>query len=216
MKITTTLFAFAAGTMISSAYTLTVTNQGAFGDPDLPIVDNAGAPLSSGSISVGFFGDDGDISGNAMDFAALITSFTVYGTESALAAGAAPGLTDMVTPANWSVAVPSDSVADQIGKNVYVIFGNAGTIGGSNQLAIWKSDSVFGTEDDAGNGGTAVSLETGKGSLLLGRDTGATLIAGAVTFSNTIGLVTADAVPEPSTSLLAALAGLALAVRRRR
>ncbi len=217
MKLKLTILGFIASVGMASAYTLTVTNQSTFGNPSLPIVDNTGTPLSSGSIGVGFFANDALVTGNALDFGALLGGFNRYGTDATFVPGAAPGLFDLVNPANWTTSVPSTSTAAQIGNAVYVIFGNAATLAASDQLAVWKSNNVFGKEDDAGNGGTSADIATGAGSLLLGQDGGAQSYAGgAISYAGSIQLVAADAVPEPSTSLLAGLAGLALAFRRRR
>jgi len=217
MKLTLTLLALTSSVGLVSAYTVTVTNQSSFGDPALPLTDNTGALLASGTVSVGYFGSDAAVTNNSMDFAALLSGFTEYGTSTSLAGkGATDGLLDLVTPDNWTVAVPSDSADGQIGKNVYVVFGNGDTLSSSDLLAVWKSGSVFGKEDDAGNGGVAADLATGKGDLLLGTNGAVDITVGAntISYANSIGLK--DAVPEPSTSLLAGLAGLALAIRRRR
>jgi hypothetical protein len=218
MKLTLTLLALTSSVGLVSAYTVTVTNQSTFGDPALPLTDNTNTPLASGTVAVGYFGSDADVIDNSLDFAALLSGFTEYGTSTSIAGkGATTGLLDLVTPANWTVAVPSNSTDGQIGQNVYVVFGNGDTLSSSDLLAVWKSGSVFGKEDDAGNGGVAADLAFGKGDLLLGTINGPTdITAGAntITYANRIGLV--GAIPEPSTSLLAGLAGLALAIRRRR
>lgn len=221
MKLKLTLLALMSSVGLVSAYTVTVTNQSTFGDPALPLTDNTNTPLASGTVAVGYFGSDADVTGNSLDFTALLSGFTEYGAPTSVAGkGATTGLLDLVTPANWTVAVPSDSTDGQIGQNVYVVFGNGDTLASSYLLAVWKSGSVFGKEDDAGNGGVAADLALGKGDLLLGDINGPTdITAGAntITYANRIGLVGANVViPEPSTSLLAGLAGLALAFRRRR
>jgi len=216
MKLKLTLLTFAATVGMASAYNITATNQSTFGDPSLPIVDNTGAPIASGTIAVGFFASDSSVTDNALDFGTLLSGFNQYGSPTGLAdAGAAPGLFDLVSPGNWNVSVPFNSVAPQIGNNIYVVFGNGASLAESSLLAVWKSNSIFGKEDEAGNGGAAADIATGQGSLLLGLNGGAQSFAGgAINYSDSIRLV--EAIPEPSTSLLAGLAGLALVVRRRR
>jgi len=218
MKLKLTLLAFATTMGLASAYTITVTNQSTFGDPSLPVVDNTGAPIATGFVGVGFFASDSAVTDNARDFTALLSGFNQYGSPAGLAgAGAAPGLFDLVSPANWTVAVPFTSTAPQIGKNIYVVFGNGASLAESEQLGIWKSNNVFGKEDEAGNGGTFADIATGQGALLLGLSGGAQSFGGgAINYSDSIRLVAADGIPEPSTGLLAGLAGLALVARRRR
>ena len=70
----------------------------------------------------------------------------------------------------------------------------------------------------AGPGTVAADLATGAGAVLLGNSGPVTVTAGAgsIDYASSIGLVSEVAIPEPSTSLLAALAGLGLVARRRR
>ncbi len=199
------------------AYTVSVTNQISPGNPSLPILDNAGNPLSTGSIGVGFFSSDNDVTTNANDFGVLLGLFQEYGTTTSLIQGNAPGLVNNVTPAAWNVVVPPGTTGGQVGQNVYVIIGNGGTLGSSSELAVWRSNNIFETDDDLGNGGVVADISTGLGDLLLGEsETPAVLTAGgnSVTFAEGIRLV--SSIPEPSTGLLALFAGLGLVGRRRR
>ena len=220
MKLT--ILALASSVSIASAYTLTVSNFGHSGaDPDLPITDNLNMPLASGTVAVGFFASDEAVTGNRLDFSALLSGFTEYGTSSAFEPlSGISGLLNLVTPDNWAVTVAPEDDSPRIGGNIYVIIGNGDDLSSSDLLAVWKSDSLWGTDDAAGNGGAAVGLAAGSGTLLIGDDniagqeTDVIVGANTFTFANRIGLV--EAVPEPSTSLLAGLAGLGLAFRRRR
>ena len=216
MKLKTLAAAFIVTTSFASAYTVSVTNQITFGDPSLVLVDNTGAPLTSGVVAVGYFASDAAVTGNSTDFTSLLTGFNSFGSSVALSGGLAPGLVDLPTPAAWTVSVPAGTAGNQVGQNVYVLIGNAATLAESTGLAVWKSTRLFATEDDLGNGGVLANLSTGQGALLLGESGGSQLVGGAINYADSIRLVTADAVPEPSTSLLAGLAGLALAFRRRR
>jgi len=213
MKIKTTAVVIVSSMGFASGYTVSVTNETQFSAPSLPIVDNTGSPLASGTFAVGFFGSDAAVTGNADDFAVLLGGFTEYGTSVAATSNLAPGLFTVNAPPEWTVSVPSGTTGGQVGSSVYVIFGEGSSLAVSNTLAVWKSDSVFGTEDDSGQGTVAVDLATGLGTLLLGDDTGPTDIG--VVYDSNITLVE-ERVPEPSTSLLAGLAGLGLAFRRRR
>lgn len=220
MKLTLPLLGFIGLTGIASAFTVTVTNQTNVSPPDLPIFDNAGNPLASGSVGVGFFGSSTDVTGNSTDFAALLGTFQQFGTTAAFTQGFVPGLVNNVAPPEFDVPIAFGSTADPVGQNIFVVFGNAATLAASNELAVWQGNVLFGTDDAAGNGGAAVSLETGLGTLLLGNSTGPVELgeANVVSFEDGIQLVTIDnaVVPEPSTGILAALAGLALVARRRR
>ena len=202
-------------TGVASAYTVSVTNQIAFGNPSLPIVDNTGTPITAGVVAVGFFGADDDV--NSEDFAALLTSFNQYGSNVPLVQGAAPGLFDIDTPDAWKVAVPSGTTGGQVGQSVYVLIGNADSLANSTQMAVWKSSNSFATEDELGNGGVLANLSTGLGEVVLGQSGGEqSYNNGQIVYADSIKLVSAGAIPEPSTSLLAGLAGLALVARRRR
>lgn len=219
MKLKLTLLCLVSSIGMASAYTVTVTNQSNFGTPDLPILDNVGNPITGGSVAVGYFGSDDDISTNSTEFTTLLSLFNEYGMTTSVTPGAAAGLVNNVTPADWTVGVPSGTTGDQVGQSVYVVFGNGDSLANSDSLAIWKSTSIFGTEDDAGNGGVAASLDSNLGTLLLGTSAGPTDLTaggGTISYADGIQLVSANAIPEPSTSLLAGLAGLALATRRRR
>lgn len=202
---------------LASAFTISITNQATIGDPSLPILDNTGAPLTSGSVGVGFFADDASVTDNSLDFGTLLTNFFQFGTTEELVQGAAPGLISLTNPAAFDVVVPIGSTGGQIGESVFVVFGNSSTLANSDQLAVFRSDSIFGTDDAAGQGGVTVVLGSNVGTLLLGDNTGPTIVSndlGSITFADNIQLV--SAVPEPSSSLLAGLAGLALLARRRR
>jgi len=214
--ITTSCF---IGTIIPAfAYTLSVTNQNVFGDPALPLYDMADNPLTSGSFAVGFFEDDNDVFTNAADLDALFSSFTEYGTTTPFIFSVVPAIVDVVEPSNWDVFVPFGSTDPQVGQNIYVLIGNMETIPTSTEIAVWKSDEIFGTSDEIGNGGAVVILETGEGELLIGNDTGTNVVSNelaSISYSNNITLVN-PAIPEPSSSFLASLAGLIFTSHRRR
>lgn len=204
---------------IGSSFTVSVNNQAVFSDPSLPLVDNAGNLLSGGVLGVGFFASDADVTNNATDFTALLNTFQEYGTSVGFTSGAADGLLNVDTPANWNIPVPPGSTDPQVGQNVYVVIGNGTSLSSSTELAVWRSDQIFGTDDALGNGGLTVEFETGEGDLLLGTANGTTQVTsgvGSITYSDGIRLTTASAIPEPSSAFLMGLAALGFAGRRRR
>lgn len=223
MKLKTIIAISTLAPSLASAFTVSIANQLAFGDPSLPILDNTGAPLTSGSFGVGAFSDNAAITGNSQDFTALLAGFTQFGSTTPLVEGAAPGLVNLNTPEELDVVVPFGTTGGLIGQDVFVVIGNGDTLEGSDQLAIFRSSNAqFGTDDAAGQGGVIVDLSSDTGDLLLGDNTGPTDVsagAASITFTDNIQLVAAgagDVVPEPSTSLLAGLAALGLVARRRR
>ena len=201
------------------AFTATVTSYVNAVDPDLAVVDNSGALIGNGLgvVGVGYFAsfNDAAISGTT-DFSALTADFVTFaGTTTAFGTNADSYAGMVNLTANGTI--PNGTIGAQTG-NMYVLFGNGATFGASTQLAVWKSNTLFGTENEVGLGAKTALLQTGQGSILLGLNGGA--LAGANwggdlgPYTNSIKLV--QEVPEPTSSLLFGVAGLALLIRRKR
>jgi hypothetical protein len=97
--------------------------------------------------------------------------------------------------------------------------GDGADLASSTDFAVFDPGLVFGTENAVGAGALDIVITSDlltEDSLVYGTivpsvDTGLGLV-----FDEAIQLGEGVVIPEPSTSLLAALAGLALAARRRR
>lgn len=195
----------------SAATTATVRNFTSF-TAGLPTLDNNGDPIS-GSYAVGFypsgfdFTQDGtDVRDGLTQFGAELNNFVFTGLIGA------PNSTDD--------SIPKEGGSPFTGKDIYVVFGDQGTLASSTLFGVFKVNSQFQDENAADLGTAAADVLPGNGDVVYGN-----VIApnsqppenGSLNFSEGLQLVAnADAIPEPSTSLLAGLAGLALAARRRR
>ena len=222
MKSTISLISSLVLTGFASGFAISVTNiSGGGSDPDLPILDNAGNPISNAFFAVGSFGSPTDVSSNVQDFVALFGAFQQFGTTLAVTDAGIAGLVNVITPAEFNLPIAFGSTDAPVGQDIYVVIGNDASLADSTEFAVWRSDSVFDTDDQAGQGGASVSLATGAGELIVGNAAGQNeLTAGGntITFADGIQLTdgAAAVIPEPSTSLLGALAGFALLARRRR
>ena len=123
-----------------------------------------------------------------------------------------------------NLALPEATEADNplVGSAIFVVFGNGDTLADSTAFAIVDAGALIGT--DAAAPAPESSADVVINDAFLTTDN---LIVGdlvtdvdlglPINFNEGIQLVGAgDAVPEPSTSLLAGLAALGLVARRRR
>ena len=217
MKIKlSTVVMLIATTAVSYGYT-TATDNLLTADPsETPVLDNTGSAiaLGAGSVAVGYFGSftDGEVTG-ASDFAALLADFQQFGTSSA------SGFQNLFNAAGFFSLSTDASIPEGgnafTGTNVYTVIGDAATLAGSSFLALWKGSTVFGEENGIGQGSVSSSVTPGSGSLLLGSDGGATSVLGT-TFTNSIQLAAAAAVPEPSSMFLLGLGAIGFMARRKR
>ncbi len=206
--ILSTGIAFLALSTASNAYTISFLNIASADATAVPILDNTGTPIAQGSgfVAVGTFAVvPTDNAG--------VQAFNVFGSgATAFANGInADGFFDNSS----SDAIPAGTVSAPVGQSVYLVIGDGSSLATSSNFAVFDPGMVFGTENAVGAGGLDLNLSNVTvtedslvlGTLLTDVDTGL-----GVTFEKGIAL----GIPEPSTSLLAGLAGLALAVRRRR
>lgn len=187
----------------------------ASGEPTtLPIVDNAGNLLTDdfGQVWVGDFPDDKDFS----DITTVLDGLRVFDESKPFTAtfetngGIMNGLV---------FQEPSGDTADltDTGRSVYVIVQKTGH-GGVDEFAVWRSDVEFVPDTETGlEGSSSAFVRPGNGELLVGSEVTDVTVnitgPGELTYANGVALAP---IPEPSTSVLAALAGLGLVARRRR
>ena len=210
----TTLIGLSTAMLFSAAnaYTVAFTNIGAADPTAVPILDNTGAPIASGA---GFV--------SAGTFSAAPASVADVQTFTAFGAGNTAFANDFSAPGFFNAArtapIPEGTATAPVGEDLYVVIGNGSSLADSSQFAVFNPGLVFGTENSVGAGGLDAFLNSDTltedslvfGTIVTDIDTGL-----GVTFTEGIQLSDGTVVPEPSTSLLAALAGLALTARRRR
>ena len=190
-----------------------------------PIVDNTGTPIASTDlrIEVGTFSDA---------FAGTFSALDLSTSDADVAAAFTP--TGSSVPANPTnidgvfntVIGDADSGNSLVGQSVFLVITD--TSSADLNLIVLDLGTSFPTQDASG-AGTIPSIQidltnvvfgfVGEDGLGAAVDTTnlEALNAGFATgFENGIAFDAFDAIPEPSTSLLAGLAGLALVARRRR
>jgi hypothetical protein len=185
-----------------------------FAGNDLAVLDNSGTPLSGGFIALF------DFSGGApTDFATLqangnngLISSTILGGGNNPAGGA---ISTQFGPNNSSGALN--------GVNLFVVIGNGADVASSTNLGILDGARALSTSDTPLPEAITLRLNTGLAATLGTIDpTRSAVDWGPITGGNppgagyTTATFTLDAIPEPSSSLLAGLAGIALLIRRRR
>jgi hypothetical protein len=196
----------------ASAYTVSFLNIGAANSTAVPILDNTGAPiaLGSGYVAAGTFSA---LPAGIEDVKANFSAFG-DGTSDFSNGLGAPGFFNKTR----SASIPLGTATAPVGENVYIVIGDGSTLADSSDFVVFNPNLVFGTENAVGAGGLDININSDAvtpesvlwGTIVTDVDTGL-----GVTFTEglQIGVIT---IPEPSTSLLAALAGLAFAARRRR
>jgi hypothetical protein len=205
----TTVLVVSSGLLASAVTTATTRNFAGLTN-GLPILDNAGNPIS-GSYAVGFYADDFDFT---QDAPAVRSGLVQFGSE--LNTFVFPGLVG--TPNSTQDNIPKEGGSQFSGKNIFVLFGDQSTLDSSTLVGVFKLNGQFQNENAADQGVALADVFPGNGELVFGN-----LVApasqptapAAFNFAQGIQLV-GVAVPEPSTGLLSALAGLALVARRRR
>jgi len=201
-------------TALSSGYTVSLQNFNAGDATAVPIVDNTGTPIPAGG---GFIG--------AGTFATAPTSVTESRDITLFGSGLNGFSNGLVGPDgvlagffsnSFSDPIPEGTTTPPVGERLYVVMGNGATLADSTQFAILDTGQTFGTENAAGSGGLDVILTSSSlnpEALAVGTVLESYDYTGVATFDEAIQLAP---IPEPSTSLLAALAGLGLVARRRR
>jgi hypothetical protein len=168
------------------------------------ILDTSGTAITSGVVVLGSYTSE-PVSANN-----ILTNFIQAGTGSIGFFGSgAPGyFTGNINSNNLGVGEPL------VGMTVYALIGNGATIATSTQVAVWKSitnpsGNIFVADNPTG-GPSDVAVFASTGSLIIGNV--------QANFDGGLGPQNAfrlEAIPEPSTLLLASLGVLGLLRRRR-
>ena len=196
----------------ASAYTVSFLNIAAADNTAVPVLDNTGTAigLGSGFVAAGTFAS---VPGSIDE----VRSFTPFGDGNSAfqnSVGAA-GFFDN----SRSAPIPQGTTDAPVGASVYLVMGDGADLASSTDFAVFDPGLVFGTENAVGAGALDIVINSDTltadslvyGTIVPNVDTGLGLV-----FDEAIQLGEGAVIPEPSTSLLAALAGLALAARRRR
>lgn len=196
----------------ASAYTVSFLNVNSADSTAVPILDNTGAPiaLGSGFVSAGTFAT---VPGSIDE----VRSFTPFGDGNTAFSNSigVGGFFD----GNRSAPIPAGTTDAPVNQSVYLVIGDGADLASSTDFAVFDPGLVFGTENAVGAGALDIIIDSDSltadslvyGTIVNNVDTGIGVI-----FTEGIQIGQGVVIPEPSTSLLAALAGLALVARRRR
>lgn len=205
MKKTVAAFAILIVGAASSSATVTIgTNNITGASSGVAVVDNSGAVVA-GSVAIGSF-----LGG--VDFENIGSSFTPNGSTPAFGLNGGLGFFNQQFGAGTNTETSQDSSDPFTGSPVYLVIGNSATFGNSTDYIVYNTGSVWPSEDGSSQAALPAYSLIGKvpdyGFLTPRTDDGG--------FSGITDGVTFGVIPEPSTSLLAGLAGLALVLRRKR
>ena len=196
--------------MIGTAFggSVTVTNINA-GSTQL-VLDNAGNPVVGGFVGVG------TITNPATDFAGL-TGAELAGLFDSFATGATENpagnfLLDLDMSFEVTGAANFDS-SPLAGGTIYLVLGNGADLASSSQAGIMTLGSFPSSEPTPPN---PVIMSNAAASVIFGDYTGTASNGSGITAAERPAFALAGLVPEPSSSLLAAFAGLILLARRKR
>lgn len=221
----------------ASAYVVSFTNVPEANNTAVPILDNSGMPIAVGAgyAAVGTF----EVVPTSVD--EIRSSFSVFGDGPNSFDNRFNGLNSFFELSR-SAPIPHGTVGGPVGQNIYVVLGSGSSLACSGGFAVFDSGLVFGTDgaDEEGRVSVNITSETlTPESLVFGALHMNVDIWIGVVFSEGIGtewwerppnwdgeppqgnlsnneLAPELCIPEPSTSLLLALAGLAVAARRSR
>lgn len=215
MKLTllTTLALGFSAVSSSAVTTATIRNFLTLTD-GLPTLDNTGTPIS-GSYAVGFFPEGFDFNQEA---SAVRNGLVQFGSE--LNTFRFDGL--IGTPNSTQDNIPKEGGSQFTGKNIFVMFGDQSTLDSSTLFGVVRLPGQFQDEGQNDQGValadiTPTTAEVQFGVLRAPSAQPNQGQAGPVfNFAQGLELTSGVVIPEPSTGLLAAIAGLALAARRRR
>ena len=194
------------GTALGGSVTVTNINGGG---SEL-VLDNAGNPVVGGFVGVGNITDPGanfaSLNGAGLD--ALFVSFATGTTNDP------PGnvLLDLEMSFEVTGADNFDS-SDWAGDPIYLVLGNGADLASATQAGIMTLGTFPSSEPAPPN---PVIMSNAAASVIFGDYSGTASNGSGVTSGERAAFALAGLVPEPSSSLLAALAGLALLVRRKR
>ena len=211
MKYTiATAFVALAVAQVATAVTTITASNAQIGGTITQIIDNSGDPVVSGQVLIGTFADTAGLGTAAAGD--VLTGFTQFGGAGSFSTNAlAPGTFGVLDSLGITADLPNtgDAPGDLVGKTIFAV-----ATDGSDYI-VWESAATFAFEDPTLDQGPPIGFNVTDSATLLrgivipGGNKGLGLPGGngqdAVTF-----------IPEPSTSLLAGLAGLGFLIRRKR
>lgn len=181
---------------------------------DVVITDNSGnaIPVATGYVGLGYFTiDDATVTAGAT--ASGIS--TILNSFQSIVSGAFEDEGLYLKSFDYG----KGGLDSQNGKTLYSVIGNGSTIGSSNQFVLYKHDDTL-DADGASPSIDENQLNLNDGSLLFGTSGGAKTVDASNLLTNdnyTAASSFAMAlVPEPSSTALLGLGGVALLLRRRR
>jgi hypothetical protein len=206
--MTKLLTSLALAATITTSHAVIVKAESTFAQA---VTDNAGnvIPDGSGTVIVGSF------LGAVPDFAAssgsdIANSFTSFGTAGTLGFAGFNGLYEInFTGGRLGAASPLTN------SNIYTLIGNGPDLASSTELIAFMHDELFQQDDGDPVDKNPTATLGARGSYVYGGAATANPVdvGGGNVFP---GVSMAQLVPEPSSSLLFGLAGLALMMRRKR
>ena len=194
------------GTALGGSVTVTNINAGG----SQLVVDNAGNPVVGGFVGVGTITDPGAdfTSLTGADLAGLFDSFATGATENP--AGNVLLDLEMAFSVQGSANFDSSPLA---GGTIYLVLGNGADLASSSQAGVMSVGSFPSSEPAPPN---PVIMSNATASVLFGDYDGTAVNGTGITAGERPAFALAGLVPEPSSSLLAAFAGLILLARRKR
>ena len=237
MKILMTLLLLAIGLFLkASAYVVSFTNAPEPNSTAVPILDNAGQPIAVGAgyAAVGTF----EVVPTSVE--EIRSSFGIFGDGPTSFENELFNVNSAFFELSRSAPIPQGTVGGPVGQNIYVVLATGSSLTCSTGFAVFDSGLVFGTDgaDEEGRVAVNISSETlTPESLVFGELYTNVDVRLGLQFTEGIGTEFAKpphwvgegpedyppnelapelCIPEPSTSLLLALAGLAVAARRSR
>ena len=217
MKKTALAVLFTLVAASAQAGSILATNYNETTGANRPISTVSGAPIAVGGgvVQLGTFNSTGAaldalIAGLASgNVSALLADFISYGSTNTI--GAFPA--EHLYASDKSVAIPGGSPL--IGKNIYTLIGNAGTLAGSSEFAIIRDDESFAADAPVFQALADISAPIGGGAgqiaVLFGNPNGPSITT-ALGAAPSLQLAP---IPEPMSAALL-LSSLALVARRRR
>ena len=184
-------------------------------ESNLVISDNTGSTIAAntGFVAIGTFNSSNAAIASLSTPAALDSAFKQFGASTTM--GSFGG--SFSAQATQDPDTLFDGVNAFTGSSVYIVVGNSSTLALSTEFLVWDSGVLFANTDPSGSPDEVI-LDVGSGSLVIGLDNKHTfdlsIVAGG---SATQAAFTAvELVPEPSSTALLGLGGVALLLRRRR
>ena len=226
----------------ASAYVVSFTNAPETNSTAVPIIDNTGQPIAVGAgyAAVGTF----EVVPTSVE--EIRSSFGIFGDGPTSFENELFNVSSAFFELSRSAPIPQGTVGGPVGQNIYVVFGSGSSLACSTGFAVFDSGLVFGTDGADEEGRVAVNITSETltpeslvyGEFYTNADIGLGLVFsegiatewvkppgwGAGGFDDINDVIRQSpnelapelCIPEPSTSLLLALAGLAVAARRSR